>query len=373
MTEDKLQDLVYINLLLGIDGIGPHKLLNLYSKFNGFEGILNANLSALVKTEGISEISAKKILKASGRINETREQTLIEVEKLNEMNAEIITFWDNNYPKLLKNIFSPPPVLYMLGNIVEQDEYAIAIVGTRRATNYGKWAAEFLAGSLAEQNITVISGMARGIDSIAHRAVLKKGGRTIAVIGSGLDIIYPPENKKLFAEIIENGAIITEYPLGTQPDAPNFPKRNRIISGLSLGTVVIETRLNGGAMQTANFALDQNREVFAVPGNLNVPQSEGTNSLIKKGEAKLVMNAADILDELEIKLKPVIGKNIPKPSVELNLFEEKIIGVLDNEPKQIDIISAQSGINTAECLVHLLSLEFKGMVKQLPGKNFMLM
>ncbi len=372
MTEDKLQNLIFINLLLSIEGIGPHKLLNLYAKFKSFEAILNADLISLSKTEGISEILAKKIINSSAELPSVKEKTLSELDRLDELNAMVITFWDEEYPKLLKTIFSPPPVLYVLGELTGQDEYAIAIVGTRRATNYGKWAAEFLARSLAEQNITVVSGMARGIDSIAHKAVLKAGGRTVAVTGSGLDVIYPPENKKLFAEISENGAVITEYPLGTKPDAQNFPKRNRIISGLSLGTVVVETRLNGGAIQTANFALDQNREVFAVPGNLNVPQSEGTNTLIKKGEAKLVMDASDILDELEIKLKPVIGKNIPKPSVELNLFEEKIMGVLSNEPKQIDNISAQSGINTAECLVHLLSLEFKGLVKQLPGKNFMI-
>jgi len=372
LTDDKLQNLVFLNLLLSIEGIGPHKLLNLYAKFNSFEKILEADLFMLTKTDGISEILAKKILKSRTKISETKERTFAELEKLQKLDAKIITFWDENYPKLLKTIFSPPLILYVRGALSDEDEYSVAIVGTRRATNYGKWTTEFLAGSLAEQNITIVSGMARGIDSIAHRTALKKGGRTIAVIGSGPDVIYPPENKKLFFEIIESGAVISEYPPGTKPDAQNFPKRNRIISGLSLGTVVVETKINGGAIQTANFALDQNREVFAVPGNLNVPQSEGTNTLIKKGEAKLIMNAADILDELEIKLKPVIGKNIPKPSVELNLFEEKIMNILNYEPKQIDLIANLSGINTSECLVHLLSLEFKGLVKQLPGKNFML-
>ncbi len=372
MTDDKLKNLVYLKLLLSIEGIGPHKLLNLYAKFNSFEKILEADLFSLMKTDGISEILAKKILNSQTKLSVTKDETLLELEKLQKLDTKLITFWDEEYPELLKSIFSPPLILYIRGNLTEQDEFSVAIVGTRRATNYGKWAAEYFAGNLAEQKITIVSGMARGIDSIAHRTALKKNGRTIAVTGSGPDVIYPPENKKLFYEIIENGAVITEYPPGTKPDAQNFPKRNRIISGLSLGTIVIETKINGGAIQTANFALDQNREVFAVPGSLNIPQSEGTNTLIKKGEAKLIMNAADVLDELEIKLKPVVGKNIPKPSVELNLFEEKIMDVLNYEPKQIDTISSQSGINTAECLVHLLSLEFKGLVKQLPGKNFML-
>jgi len=178
--------------------------------------------------------------------------------------------------------------------------------------------------------------MARGIDSVAHSAAIKNKGRTIAIIGSGLDIIYPPENRKLFEEISLNGCVISEFKLGTKPDAQNFPRRNRIISGMSLGCIVIETGINGGAMQTASFALDQNREVFSVPGNLGVRQSEGTNLLIQKGEAKLIRNSEDVLNELDLKLKPVIGKNIPKPQVEMNLFEEKILNALGSDPVQID-------------------------------------
>jgi DNA processing protein len=239
-------------------------------------------------------------------------------------------------------------------------------------TSYGRIQAEKLASELIEQNITVTSGLARGIDSIAHRAALKKNGRTIAVTGSGLDVIYPPENKKLFDEIAEKGVVVSEYKLGTKPDAQNFPKRNRIISGLSLGSIIVETGITGGAMQTASYALDQNREVFAVPGNIGVRQSEGTNLLIQKGEAKLIRNAEDALVELELKLKPILGKNIPKDNIELNLFEEKIVASLNNEPMQIDRIAISTSLTTSDCLVHLLSLEFKGMVKQLPGKMFVL-
>ena len=199
---------------------------------------------------------------------------------------------------------------------------------------------------------------------------MRNEGKTIAVTGSGLDVIYPPENKKLYEEIIEKGIVISEFSPGTKPDAMNFPRRNRIISGLSLGCIVIETGITGGALQTASFALDQNREVFAIPGNLDVKQAEGTNSLIQKGEAKLIKNAEDILVELNLKLKPVVGENIPKPKIDLNLFEEKILNVLEVKSEQIDNIAMLTELNTSDCLVHLLSLEFKGLVKQLPGKVF---
>ncbi|OGU33595.1 MAG: DNA protecting protein DprA, partial [Ignavibacteria bacterium GWA2_35_9] len=263
-------------------------------------------------------------------------------------------------------------LIYTKGTFTRDDEYSIAIVGTRQPTNYGKIQTERIASELANQNITIVSGLARGIDSIAHKSALKVGKRTIAVTGSGLDVIYPPENAKLYDEIAEKGLIISEYELGAKPDAVNFPKRNRIISGLSLGCIIVETGITGGAMQTAAFALDQNREVFAVPGNLGVKQSEGTNVLIQRGEAKLIRNSEDVLLELELKLKPIIGKNIPKPKIEMNLFEEKIISVLKNEPVQIDVIATSTNLSTSDCLVHLLSLEFKGLVKQLPGKMFAL-
>jgi len=233
--------------------------------------------------------------------------------------------------------------------------------------------AEKISMDLAKQGITIISGMARGIDSIAHNSAIKSGGRTIAVVGTGLDVVYPPENKKLFEKIAENGAVVSEFTLGTKPDAQNFPKRNRIISGLSLGVVIIETGIAGGAMQTAAFALDQNREVFALPGNVGVKQSDGTNLLIQKSEAKLTKSGEDIILELELKLKPVLGKNIPKQQIDLSLFEEKIINVLNSEPLQIDRIASLTKMTTSDCLVNLLSLEFKGLIKQLPGKMFALL
>jgi len=370
LSKLSIEQLINLKLLLSVDGIGPGKLRSLLSKYKSTENILSADYTSLITVEGINYNLAKRII--TGKRNRENIQSLFleEIEQLKKLNAKIITIWDHEYPPILKKIYDPPIIFYAKGDYKETDDYSIAIVGTRQPTYYGKLQAEKLSSDLASQNITVVSGMARGIDSIAHKSALNKGGRTIAVVGSGLDVVYPPENKRLFDEISEKGMIISEYSLGTKPDAQNFPKRNRIISGLSLGCIIVETGIKGGAMQTASFALDQNREVFAIPGNLGVKQSEGTNCLIQKGEAKLTKNAEDVLVELELKLKPLLGKNIPKPKMELNLFEEKIISSLDNKPMQIDKIASLTNLSTSDCLVHLLSLEFKGLVKQLPGKVF---
>lgn len=373
MSKLSLEELTYLNLLLSVEGIGPGKVRNLLSKFHSVKNIIHADYNRLLEVEGISDNLSNRIIKAKRNFDDTKFQTEKELEKLSKINGSIITVWDKEYPTLLKKIYDPPLLLYTIGNFTEEDNYSIAVVGTRRPTSYGKLQAERFVADIANQRITVVSGLARGIDSVAHNSTLKNNGRTIAVIGSGLDVIYPPENRKLFEQISQTGMIISEYKLGTKPDAQNFPKRNRIISGLSLGVVIVETGIGGGAMQTASFALDQNREVFSIPGNLGSRQSDGTNLLIQKGEAKLVCSSEDVLVELELKLKPIIGKNIPKPQVELNLFEEKIIGVLSNEPVQIDRISFLTSLSTSDCLVHLLSLEFKGLIKQLPGKMFALL
>lgn len=370
MTKLNIEDLTRLNLLLSIEGIGPGKTRNLLSKFHTLENTLSADFNSLQEVDGISSNLAKRIRSGISRFAEAKSDVNKELEVLAKLNTSLITIWDKEYPALLKKIYDPPLIIYIEGELVESDNFSIAIVGTRLPTNYGKIQAEKFASELAAQNITIVSGMARGIDSAAHTAALKNGGRTIAVIGSGMDVIYPPENKKLFDEIVENGVVISEFKPGTKPDAQNFPRRNRIISGLSLGCIVIETGTNGGAMQTASLALDQDREVFAIPGNLGIRQAEGTNLLIQKGEAKLVNSAEDVLIELDLKLKPLLGENIPKHQAELNLFEEKIVNVLSCEPVQIDNISLLTGLSTSDCLVHLLSLEFKGLVKQLPGKMF---
>lgn len=370
MTKLNLDQLTDLKLLLSVDGIGPGKIKSLLVKFRKIENILSAEKKSLMQADGISTNLASRIQ----LINNQRKKIFAEVESEFDFcikkKYDIVSVWDNDYPYLLKKIFDPPLLLYKKGNFDDRDNYSIAVVGTRKPTNYGKTQTEQISSELSRQNITIVSGLARGIDSIAHQATLKTGGKTIAVTGSGLDIIYPPENKKLFDEITEKGVVISEFPPGTKPDAMNFPRRNRIISGLSLGCVVIETGIPGGALQTASFALDQGREVFAIPGNLGSKQSDGTNQLIQKGEAKLIRNAEDILVELNLKLKPVVGKNIPKPKIDLNLFEEKILNVLEAKSEQIDNIAMLTELNTSDCLVHLLSLEFKGLVKQLPGKVF---
>ncbi len=356
-----------------MEGLGPARILNLLEKFRTPENLLNASYQSLLDVTGFNRVLANRILSSFQNAQKLIPDLLIEYEQLGILNAKILTFDSSDYPEQLKNIYSPPLVLYVLGNLVEEDRNAISVVGTRMHSPYGKIQAELFAGELASQGITIVSGMARGIDSIAHRAALKTSGRTIAVIGSGLDVIYPAENNDLYREIRENGAIISEFELSTKPDAKNFPKRNRIISGLSLGTLIIETRLKGGAMQTAALSFDQNREVYALPGELGKQQSEGTNFLIKHSQAKLVTKPKDIIDDLQIIMTPTPGKNIPaKPQVELNLFEEKIITLLKENQKQIDEIADLTKMTTADCLVHLLTLEFKGVVSQLPGKIFYL-
>jgi DNA processing protein len=372
MSKLTFDQILNLKLLLSVEGIGPGKFRNLLAKFRTTEKILSADYKSLKEVEGISDNLARRILRCNSKRNDLEILLNKELELLQKINGKIITIWDESFPLLLKKIYDPPLLLYIKGSFTQEDEFSIAVVGTRQPTGYGKIQTERIAADLANQNITIVSGLARGIDSIAHRTALKNGKRTIAVTGSGLDVVYPPENKKLFDEIAEQGVIVSEYELGAKPDAVNFPKRNRIISGLSLGCVVIETGVAGGAMQTASFALDQNREVFAVPGNLGIKQSEGTNLLIQKGEAKLIRSAEDVLLELELKLKPIVGKNIPKPKIEMNLFEEKIVAVLKDEPFQIDLIASLTSLTTSDCLVYLLSLEFKGLVKQLPGKMFAL-
>lgn len=355
---------------MSVDGIGIGRIKNLLAKFHSTEKVLSANLKELMEVEGLSLNLGQRIQRINDQRSEVEDILNYELENLYKINGSLITLWDNEYPALLRKIYDPPVLIYTRGKFQDLDDYSIAVVGTRQPTNYGKIQTEKIVSDLANQKITIVSGMARGIDSIAHKTALKNGSRTIAVLGSGLNVVYPPENKKLYDEIFESGVVITEYSIDTKPDAVNFPKRNRIISGLSLGCVVIETGITGGAMQTAALALDQGREVFAIPGNLGVKQSEGTNLLIQKGEAELIRSAEDILFELELKLKPVIGKNIPKPDIELNLFEEQILSHLNNEPLQIDTLASKANLSTSDCLVHLLSLEFKGVVRQLPGKTF---
>lgn len=368
MNYNTFRNYYFINSILKIDGIGIQKTIQLLSSFEDLDFIAHSNIDSITTIQGITSSQASQILKINSNENFIKSEFDKFASFLEKNNTGLITYLDKDYPYLLKNIYTPPLYLFIKGEITKTDLSAVAIVGTRLPSAYGKIQAEYFASALSKNNVTVISGMARGVDTIAHRNALQNGGRTIAVMGTGMDVIYPSENRNIFNSIIENGAVITEYDFETKPDSQNFPRRNRIISGLSLGTIVIETRINGGAMHTANYAFEQNRDLFAVPGNINSKLSEGTNQLIKENRAKLITNIDDVLNDLNIpKLKTTSEeKNIP----ELNLFEEKIYQIINDEPKQVDEISSLANINTSDCLVHLFGLEMKGVIRQLPGMFF---
>jgi DNA processing protein len=261
-------------------------------------------------------------------------------------------------------------VLYVRGQLITEDEWAVAIVGTRRASAYGRTVAARLSTDLAVNHVSVVSGLARGIDGEAHRAALKAGGRTIAVMGCGLDLVYPAEHRNLAQEIVENGALVSEYPLGTRPEAGNFPPRNRIISGLALGVLVVEAGLKSGALITADYAADQGRDVFAVPGNLFVRSSIGTNRLIQDG-AKLVTGAEDILEELNLMMiaqQTEVRAVVPETEIEALILKH-----LGLEPVHVDELSLRSGLPIAKVTSNLALMELKGMVRQVGGMNYVTM
>ncbi len=350
--------------------VGPVKIKALLSSFSTPENILNSSDHEITSAAKITRGSLQKIRESQKNYQSYLEEAEKQIGWLNKYNAGISFFNDDSFPLPLRNIYDVPLYIYFLGDYTRADIQALAIVGTRNPTSYGKKVTENITSGLVGYNFTIVSGLARGVDSIAHSTALRNGGRTIAVLGTGLDKIYPAENRDLAIEIMKNGCLITEFAPGTKPDPQNFPRRNRLISGLSKGTLVVESGLKGGSLYTAEFALDQGKEVFAIPGNINSPHSEGTNALIQRGEAKLVMTTEDILKELNVPLRQNEEKTEPELQPELNLFESKIFSVLSSEPKHIDVISAESGLSITDCLVNLLTLQFKGIVNQLPGKYY---
>ena len=291
-----------------------------------------------------------------------------EMEKLREAGVRALTWNDPSYPPRLKEIHDPPPVLYVRGEILPADERSVAIVGTRRATTYGREAARMLARNLAGSGVTIVSGLARGIDSAAHRAALDGGGRTIAVFGCGLDTIYPAEHRKLAADILDRGALVSEHPLGTRPDARNFPRRNRLISGMTLGSLVVEAGEVSGALLTVRQALEQNREVFCVPGSIFSPVSRGTNTLIQEG-AKLVMSHTDVLEELNLTAvsHQIEMREMLQPS---DGNESAVLEQIGHEPLHIDEIRRRCRLPIAVVSSTLAMMELKGMVHQVGGMNY---
>lgn len=366
MLDEKLY-WIALNMVPGIGRKLYHRLIN---HFHSPESVLQASLNQLIQVEGVGENLAKSIISFDADKAIERENKLI---KLN--NTSILTFQEDDYPENLKNIYDPPPVLYMKGTLRKSDIVAVAIVGTRSPSRYGRLVTEKLTSELAEKGVTIVSGMATGIDSIAHRAAISANGRTIAVFGCGVNMTYPPENINLKEKIRENGAIISEFSMNTKPERTNFPMRNRIISGLSLGIIVIEAAEKSGALITSDFALEHGRDVFAVPGNINSPKSMGTNRLIKMG-AKLIENADDVIEEFPFEIKALLqtgGKKKRRSEVPgLSDAEKKIYGLLSAEETHIDVLIEKSRLPTQMVSALLIQLELKDIIKQQSGKMFVI-
>lgn len=372
MLEQETIDWLKLSL---VPEIGPMRGLKLLEKFKSPQAILRAPLGELAQVENVGKQVAERIVKNREKIDLEKQLKLIEENKV-----KIITLVSESYPQALKAIFDPPLVLFVKGEISPLDYFSVAIVGTRLASVYGRQMSQKLSGQLVEKGLTVVSGGARGIDTEAHKAALRAGGRTIAVLGCGLDITYPSENKRLFEEISKKGALVSEFPLGTKPDKINFPIRNRIISGLSLGVVVIEAPLKSGALITVRHAIEQGREVFSVPGEADKFTSYGTNQLIRDG-AKLVENAEDILSELQAviraRMNEIKKEKIEEPKkqsieldLKLNAEEQEVYNLIPEKNTHIDEIADKSRLKIGKVFSVLTRLELKKLIKQLPGKIF---
>lgn len=358
--------LIWLN---SINGIGIKSIEKIIDYFGSIKNVWESSNNDILGCKGLRENAKNNFIKYKneGYVNDI-------LEELDKEKVHTITIVDNDYPKKLKDIYCPPVVLYVKGQMVKEDELLMAMVGSRKATYYGKWVAEKIARGLARHGIGVISGLARGIDTISHIGSLDGGTKTYGVLGCGVDIVYPTSNRKLYDRIIENGGIISEYPMKTQPIAGNFPQRNRIISGLSEGVIVVEAKKKSGSLITANFALEQGKDVFAVPGNINSIYSQGTNELIRDG-AKLIASEDDVICEL-IQLKDNINNDsYDKGKINeyiLDEKEKKIVDVLKYGPMHCEMISYNTGIEVNETISILTMLEIKGIIKQMSGKIFII-
>ncbi len=374
-------DLKYWMALKSIDGIGNASFGPLLKHFRSPVNVFSA---AVDDFSGIAGISKKSALAISAFKN--WDQIRRQMDLLDKMGADIITWLDERYPANLLNIYDRPAFLFVLGQLPD-DMIPVAMVGSRNATAYGRFTTDRLSRELALRGITIVSGMARGIDSCAHRGALAARGTTIAVLGSGLDVIYPLENKKLFDTISQNGAVISEYPPGTQPVPYHFPARNRIISGISYGVVVVEAGEKSGSLITASLAMEQGRDVFAIPGTIDSAHSRGTNSLIKQG-AKLIDTIDDILEDVLPQLERPSSRPTQRQQVMFSdTFSEKDMGknngplpppfeeilkTLSEKTIHVDDIIAATGLPPANVLSMLITLELKGIIEQHPGKYFSL-
>lgn len=344
-----------------IKGIGSVRFQALKDYFGDLEIAWNAPISALKET-GLPE-------KICERISQIRKDIDLDLylNRIESLGIKVLIKEGPEYPRYLKEIDQPPPVLYIKGELCLEDEWAVAIVGTRKVTHYGKQVTEEFARILSDHKITIVSGLARGIDGIAHKVAVETGGRTIAVLGSGVDRIYPSEHRNLAEQISRSGAVISDYPPGTAPEANNFPPRNRIISGLSRATLVIEAGHTSGALITAEFAVNQGRNVYAVPGSIYNVQSKGTNRLIQQG-AKPLVDIHEVLQDLQVELiqeRKSFRKNYP-----VDLFEEKILRVLSDEPLHVDEITNMSELPISQVSSYLTMMELKGLARQVGGMKY---
>ncbi len=366
--------------LIRADSVGPTTFAKLIKYFGSADRALGASVSELAKIDGVGFKTAERIATTRDRFD-----TKAELELAEKLGVWLIHLADERYPPVLKQIYDPPPVLYIKGTLTRADNLCISIVGSRRCSLYGQEQASRFAHFLGSAGFTICSGMARGIDTAAHQGALSANGRTIAVQGCGLANIFPPENKKLFELIAESGACISELPLSYEPLSENFPSRNRIIAGLSLGTIVVEAGLGSGALITARAALENNREVMAVPGKIDSPLSKGTHQLIKEG-AKLIETIEDVMEALGYigeQLKKHVGDATAKAAekvkaplfdisqLKLNNDEKRIYGSLDKEPLHIEQIITDTRLTPGSINASLVSLRLKGLIKQLPGNLFL--
>jgi DNA processing protein len=355
--------------LKSVPGVGNLLCKRLIDRFKSPENVIQAAEQELLQVSGLTRRHVVAI-----KNHKLPDSIETELALIARKNYRIVTLTEPNYPGLLREIPDPPPILYVYGRL-EGDSANLAVVGSRHATGYGLNTTKSLCESLTAYNLTIVSGMARGIDTAAHEGALAAGGKTIAVFGSGLERIYPAENRKLFHRIAENGAVVSEFPLMAKPEAHHFPIRNRVISGMSLGTVVVEATKKSGSLITARLAAEQNREVFAVPGSIQSFKSTGTHTLIKQG-AKLVEHAQDIIEELAAQVqfsarpqKKAAGK--PEMDLpELSADEARVFHALEPYPMHVDVLARKISMDSGKLLSILLNLELNGVIQQSPGKLF---
>ena len=349
-----------------IDKLGPVRVRALVEALGSPVGVFTAAFDDLIRVKGIGPELAQGIIAQREAVDPATEEA-----KAAKLDARIVTFVDEDYPELLKQIHDPPLALYVQGTLTRKDRQAVAVVGTRRASHYGLSVADRLSYQLAKCGFTVVSGLARGIDSAAHQGALKGEGRTLAVLGSALDTLYPPENAELARKIASCGAVISEYTLGRQADRTTFPYRNRIISGLSMGSLIVECDTGSGAMMTADAALDQGRTVFAVPGRIDQPGAHGPHKLIRNG-ARLVEDIDDILQEFELLIPSDHAKKAAAldtlPRVQLSADEQAVVKTLFEEPLDVDDLARRTNLAMPQLTAMLLGLEMKRVIRMLPGR-----